>query len=471
MIAILTRFLIAIVFSIATSKVSNINWRNSLWLLISLVFIASFGILSVLFVVIISSVTFFVARNLAISQTKIILYAGVSLNILAVIASNYIQQLNDAWTLFVPITNTIINDKIIIVGLSFYAIQHIAYLFDVYANKVMAEKTYVNYLLASSFFSKIICGPISYYPLLSDQFKQTIHFKTFFWLGFNRMLLGLFKKMVLADRLDLSVSSIFDYTDVYPGFTVLAGAILYTLQLYFDFSGYCDIAIGGARMMGITINENFDFPLRSTSMTMFWRRWHKSLILFFTNYVFNPIAFKYRQFGKKGTALGIIFTFLISAIWHGFGLVFLLWATCHIFYLLVELFLFSNKSNEASLFKKFCYALVVLICLSISHLFFRSDSASAGIIKLCQVLNIPSFLPKQWMVEFFAPLAVGGHQINIFNFSISLLFISFTLLFERRIFKWATNNYFNPYYFVVMLLLIFVFGIFNQGERFIYMQF
>ncbi len=471
MIAILTKFLIAIVFSIAASKVSNINWRNGLWLLISLVFIASFGILSVFFVVIISSITFFIARSLHNRRAKITLYLGVSLNIFAVIASNYIQQLNNAWTLFVPMSNTVINDKIIIVGLSFYTIQHIAYLFDVYAIKVVAEKTYVNYLLTSSFFLKIICGPISYYPLLSNQFGQRVHFKTFFWLGFNRVLLGLFKKMVLADRLDLSVSSIFDYTDVYPGFTVLAGAILYTLQLYFDFSGYCDIAIGGARMMGITLNENFDFPLRSTSMTMFWRRWHKSLILFFTNYVFNPIAFKYRQYGKKGITLGIIFTFLISAVWHGFGIVFLLWASCHIIYLLVELFLFRNKPIEADLFKKFIYAIIVLICLSISHLFFRSDSASAGIIKLYQVFNIPTFLPKQWMVEFIAPLAVGGHQINIFNFSITILFILFILLFERRIFRWATYNYFNPFYFVIILLLIFVFGVFNQGERFIYMQF
>jgi alginate O-acetyltransferase complex protein AlgI len=471
MIAILIRFIVAIVFSIAVSRLADVNWRNRLWLLISLLFVGSFGILSVLFVVMISSLTFFVAKNIYIKNKQAMLYIGIAFNVLAIIASNYIQQINQGWCLLVPISNAVINSKIIIIGLSFYAIQHIAYLYDVYANKVTAEKVYINYLLASSFFPKIICGPIAYHPLLSNQFSQVIQFRTFFWLGFNRVLLGLFKKMVLADRLDLSVSSIFDYTDAYPGFTVLAGAILYTLQLYFDFSGYCDIAIGGARMIGLTLNENFDFPLRSTSMTLFWRRWHKSLILFLTNYVFNPIAFKYRQYGKKGVVLGIIATFLISAIWHGIGLAFLLWACCHIVYLLVELFLFNNRPVKHSLFMQFVRALIVLICLSISHLFFRSGCAAAGLIKLHQVLNIPLFLPSHWMPEFIAPLAVGGHQINIFNFSISILFIVFTLLFERRIFKWATGNYFNPYYFIVMLLLIFVFGIFNQGERFIYMQF
>jgi alginate O-acetyltransferase complex protein AlgI len=291
--------------------------------------------------------------------------------------------------------------------------------------------------------------------------------------GFNRFFYGILKKVLLADRLAPAVRSVFDHNDQYPGITILAGAVIFTIQLYFDFSAYCDMAVGLSRMLGVIIPENFNFPFRASSVTVFWRRWHMSLIGFFTQYVFYPLSYKLRRLGKHGNALAIVVVFALSSLWHGFGVVFVLWASCHITYLLMELYAYRSVNalqDRPNVISKFIHAMIVILMVAFSNIFFRSVNMTQS-ENLVSLLFGPDFFPENWAADFVAPLAVGGHQIDHFNFIITLVFTLYFLFLERRLFALASRSGPAYFYYFAGLLLLFLFGVFDSGERFIYMQF
>ena len=292
-------------------------------------------------------------------------------------------------------------------------------------------------------------------------------------IGFNRFLLGLFKKMVIADRLSPAVHSIFDFNDNYQGLTTLIGVYLFTVQLYFDFSGYTDMALGIAKMLGYDLKENFNLPLRSASVSEFWRRWHISLINWFTNYIYYPLVYRLRTYKKTAALTGILITFLVSGIWHGIGFTFLAWAICHILYLSFELFTkrfrvtLSEQLNHT--FYNISSIFIVFNAVCFSNIFFRAESFEKAIQLIKNLFS--NFFPDNWLRNFIAPLATGGHQIDEFNFFISILIMGIFLLFEKKINRFAINKKLNLLFITAFIILIFIFGIFNNGERFIYMQF
>jgi D-alanyl-lipoteichoic acid acyltransferase DltB (MBOAT superfamily) len=447
------------------------KWRSYLLLVASLAFIGCFNLLSLISIIALSAVNYFAGKINHQRKSALLYRSMVLFNGLAIILFNSGNSgfgiVNFKGVAFSP------GAFLIAVGISFYSLQHIAYQVDVYKRRIVAEGNFLDFLLLSSYFPKVIAGPLMLYQDLKPQFTFARPPMTTLISGFNRIALGFFKKMVLADRLGPSVSSVFDFNDDLPGLTIITSAVLFTLQLYFDFSGYCDIAIGISCLFGISLDENFYFPLRSTSVTVFWRRWHHTLIRFFTNYIFYPITFRLRNYEKPAVMLGIFITFFLSAIWHGVGLTFLLWGLCHIFYLFIELFV-NPVPNEKQQLKnnlvKSLYSLYVLVAVSFSHVFFRST----GMVECRHLLgNLFSrnFLPVEWDAGFFAPLAVGGHQAEYFNLSMTLLLIMTVLTFEKKIFHIFNGGRLHVVLTCILLLLIFVFGVFNSGERFIYMQF
>lgn len=218
------------------------------------------------------------------------------------------------------------------VGISFYIFMSMGYVIDVHRGDYKAEKNFINYLLFISFFPIILSGPIERASHLLEQFQLEKMKKICFRLttvkhGFLRMLWGYFMKMVLADRIAIVVKTVYGAPEQYGGGIIFLTACLYALQIYFDFAGYTNIAIGLSETLGISVMENFKRPYFAVSIADFWRRWHISLSSWFRDYIYIPLGGN-----RKGTVrkyCNIIVVFLLSGIWHGAGWTFILWGALH----------------------------------------------------------------------------------------------------------------------------------------------
>lgn len=231
-------------------------------------------------------------------------------------------------------------DLIAPLGISFYTFQSLGYIIDVYRNKVEPERNPINYAVFISFFPQILSGPIGRSNQLLPQFKKRhpIKYQNLLF-GAQRFMWGLFKKAVLADWLGLVVDGIYGNVRNNVGLPLLAAAVLYGLFIYLDFSAYCDMALGAAKMLGFDLLENFQAPYFATNMSGFWRRWHMSLTFWLTDYIFTPLVWSRwvnkLAFGKKWQdhaphfAANIIIVFLISGLWHGASINFLIWGGLH----------------------------------------------------------------------------------------------------------------------------------------------
>ncbi len=446
--------------------------RRYLFLLISsLILIAAYSFPSLLVLLLLAFLNYRLALLIQQKGNYGWYTIGLIMNIAAILLFNYFT--GSATALKIEWSEIHFNAAafILALGLSFYSIQHLAYLHDVYKRRILAEHDFLRLLCAVAFFPKISCGPV--YPV-QEMLPVLNHItvnKQQVQSGLKRFLLGLAKKIILADRLAPSVASVFDYESVYPGITNLLAATLFSLQLYFDFSGYSDMAVGTAAMLGISIRENFLLPLRSASVSEFWRRWHISLIHFFTTYIYYPFSYYWRKKGQWVTYAGIAITFVVSGIWHGIGATFLAWALCHVLYLWLELLTKKQRTLLVQKYAVFHFAGigVTFLLVSLSNIFFRSESFSQASSVLKTLFT--HFLPANWYADVFAPLAVGGQQTEYFNFIFSLLLAFLYLLCERKTEQWVKSDKHHLLYYFVVGLVLMLFGVFNAGERFIYMQF
>jgi alginate O-acetyltransferase complex protein AlgI len=458
-------FLLFAVCSVTLNYLLPQRFRSIFLLICSFVFIGYYNLESLAALIVFSFFNFYISRN--VTGNRILFMVGILLNAYAICMFNYFYASRQGLGFSYSAISFNMNSFIIALGLSFYSLQNIAYLTEVYFKRWQPELSLKNYMLYNSFFPKVISGPVLLPREFMPQIDRNAITREKLVSGFNRFLLGLFKKMVIADRLAPSVHSIFDFGDTNNGLTTLAGAYLFTIQLYFDFSAYTDMALGIARMLGYDLKENFNLPLRSASVSEFWRRWHISLISWFTNYIYYPLVYRIRRHKKAAAFAGIVATFLVSGIWHGIGLTFFLWACCHIIYLSVELI--SRNSGFNVKFPKIVSVFLVFNLVCFSNIFFRAGSFHTAIQLIKNLFR--DFLPQDWLSDFIAPLAVGGHQMDEFNFYATLFFTGMFLLFERKINAIASAEKLRVLFITGGLLLIFIFGIFNSGERFIYMQF
>jgi len=439
------------------------KFRTSLLIFSSFIFIGYFNILSLAFVLCFILFNFYSAFYT--SKFPIIYYLSLLLNGLSIVVYNYLAAIS-----FFNLSS--LHNGIIILGVLFYSLQNISYQTEVFFKRIQPEKSILNYTLYIAFFPKFTSGPI----MLPNEFIPQIEkpkTNQFFIEGFNRFLIGLVKKMVIADRLAPSVHSIFDFSDQYSGLTTLIGVYLYTIQLYFNFSGYTDMAIGISKMLGYDLKENFKFPFRATSITDFWRRWHISLMNFFSNYIYYPVAYYMRKHKKLAISIAITLTFLLSGIWHGLGIMFIVWAMCHILFMVYELYTKNFRLKLSQKINPLVYRIISifivfnLVCLS--DVFLRAHSINHALLLLQNIFT--DFIPISFLTDFIGPLAVGGHQEERFNFYIVLVFASVYLLFEKRIVNIVIKEKLNIGIIIFSVLLILLFGALSSTERFIYMQF
>ena len=237
------------------------------------------------------------------------------------------------------------------VGISFYTFQTLSYTIDVYNNKTPAQKHLGVFAVYVSFFPQLVAGPIERSNHLLPQFFKEHKFSyDRVKSGLQKMLWGFFKKLVIANNLAILVNGVYNNVDNYTGAALLVATIFFTFQIYCDFSGYSDIAIGTARVMGFELRENFKRPYFSKSIQEFWQRWHITLSSWFKDYLYIPLGGN--RVVKWKWYYNIIITFLLSGLWHGAEWTFIIWGALHGTYLVFSITLNSPKKYLSEINKK-----------------------------------------------------------------------------------------------------------------------
>ena len=268
------------------------------------------------------------------------------------------------------------------IGISFFTFQALSYVVDVYRGQVKAQKKLINVALYISFFPQLIAGPIVRYREINEQIESRRVTLDGFALGARRFIYGLSKKVLIANVLARGADALYklDVQGMTGGMAWLA-AILYTFQIYYDFSGYSDMAIGLGRMFGFTFSENFNYPYLSRSVREFWRRWHISLSTWFREYVYIPLGGNRR--GVARTYLNLLIVFLLTGVWHGAGITFILWGLYH------GLFQILERLGLGKILKKlgpfaFLYAFAVAV---FGWVLFRVEDAPAAFALMGRMLT------------------------------------------------------------------------------------
>lgn len=406
-------------------------------------------------------------------KNKLPLIAGISLNVLILVFFKCFAQLISPNAPFFSLLNSTEGKIIFPVGLSFYTLQNISYLVDTSKGLLAPEKNLGIFAVYVAFFPKILAGPIERGKKLLPQLaapenitSEDIH------TGTRLILFGLFKKLVIADRLLVFVNELFTHPGEYQGAILLAGIFFLSFQIYLDFSGYTNIALGIAKLLGINLTENFNRPYFSNNIVEFWNRWHISFSSWLRDYIFYPTR---RFFLKKtGKSLGFfslvvppVLAMLLSGLWHGSGWTFVVWGMYHAFFYTLVI-LRKNKSMQSEqkprLVIQIINILVNFIVLSIGWVFFKADSINTALIIFKNI-----FVRK---IDLMMLLDNTSH----FDFILALILLTAVITFECYAEVHPKTYEFKklPYLirwsiYLVMVLCISLFGIFQSGGNpFIY---
>ena len=259
------------------------------------------------------------------------------------------------------------------VGISFYTFQTLSYCIDVYRGNIKAEKHFGYYATFVSFFPQLVAGPIERPDNLLPQLRKEKEFdynKAVY--GLKLMAVGFFKKIVVADNLAYYVDMVYNDLSYYQGFALVLAAFFFTIQIYCDFSGYSDIAKGSAKLLNIDLMDNFKTPYFSTTIKEFWSRWHISLSSWFKDYVYIPLG------GNRCSRLrhyfNLLATFLVSGLWHGANITFVIWGGIHGLLQILEDIFHIKKNTKTYLFSWFIRVILVFMLMSITWVFFRASN-------------------------------------------------------------------------------------------------
>ena len=347
-------------------------------------------------------------------RKKMFLFIGIALDLLVLGYYKYAG-------FFVSILNGIMGKEIISIpqialpiGISFFTFQAISYIVDVYKGDTEASFKLVNVALYISFFPQLIAGPIVKYRDINRQIEQ----RNISWLGvsagFKRFVYGLGKKVLIANVLGLCADTIYSYDlNELDLVTAWIGALAYTFQIYYDFSGYSDMAIGLGKMFGFDILENFNYPYISKSITEFWRRWHISLGSWFREYVYIPLGGNRK--GKIRTYINLITVFFLTGLWHGAAFSYIFWGLYHGFFSVIERLGLKKLLDKSKIISTaYCFLIV-----NFGWVFFRSNGILNG-IKYITRMVAPwrdtglqpiiswNYLNRQTLIAFvFAVLGMG----------------------------------------------------------------
>ena len=365
-------------------------------------------------------------------------------------------------------------DVILPIGISFYTFQAISYTIDVYRSEISPTKDFFAFSSFISFFPQLVAGPIERATNLLPQFLKPRKFDySNAVVGMRQILWGFFKKLIIADNCAQLSNSIFDNYQDCNASLLLLGAIFFTFQIYGDFSGYSDIAIGTARLFGIKLMRNFNLPYFSRDIGEFWRRWHISLNKWFINYVYIPLGGSRCNKGKLIRNICIVF--FLSGLWHGANLTFIVWGmyNCIIIAFMITLNLSKKRSpiisenNFLPPLKEIGQILLTFCLITVGRVLFRSESiydAFDYIAQMCDasILSSPNF----------NDIEIGFSKIAYTLFFIFVLQFTEWIQRKREFGLDISNIKWQPVRWSIYIAIIFSFSIFSGGqESFIYFQF
>jgi alginate O-acetyltransferase complex protein AlgI len=366
------------------------------------------------------------------------------------------------------------------IGISFYVFMAISYIIDVYQNKTRAEKNLGIVALYLSFFPHLVAGPIMRAHELIPQFYKTYEFEALRVSdGLKLILWGLFKKVVIADRLALYVDLVYANPMNFDGFSFIVATFFFAIQIYCDFSGYCDIAIGCAQILGYNLSDNFNRPYSSKSILDFWRRWHISLYTWLRDYIYIPLGGS--RVPKPRYFINILAVFLISGIWHGANWTYVAWGLILGIFAIITIITTPMRSLFVRRICKF-KTLYEIICISITFcmvcfawIFFRSNSLKEAFYIISQILSS--------LFMGISPLSLKSiYSSIILSFGVKWILITGFFLFVlafihyiqphegiRQMFR-DRSPYFRLFFCYILIMLILYAGEIVP-RTFIYFQF
>ncbi len=305
------------------------------------------------------------------------LLIGVGYHVVVLIVFKYLTFIFSQFGIEIHIWNNSLP-----IGISFFSFQMISYLVDVYQKKADCQKCFFEIALYISFFPQLIAGPIVRYNTISHELNErNVTFEDMIQ-GMKLFIYGISKKVLLADYLAVIADSIFDYSLPVSVPTAWLGAVAYTLQIYYDFSGYSDMAIGIGRIFGFHFPKNFDYPYRAVSVTDFWHKWHITLSEWFRDYVYIPLGGN--RDGMAKWIRNMIIVWLLTGIWHGAKWTFWVWGAIYCVFLIGERIIGLNKKKKYSFIAN-VYTMFIVILLWV---IFRADDLKCGLIYICNMLGI-----------------------------------------------------------------------------------
>lgn len=361
-------------------------------------------------------------------------------------------------------THFSISSIILPVGISFFTFQTISYSVDVYRGKVKAVDNIVDFGFYVSFFPQLVAGPIvrawEFIPQLYKQYQLS---NKWFWWSVWLIMTGLFKKMVISDYLSVNlVDRVFDSPMMYSGMELLLGSYAYTLQIYCDFSGYTDIAIGVALLLGFRLPKNFDSPYKSSSITEFWRRWHISLSLWLRDYLYIPLGGNRK--GKVRQGINLMITMLFGGLWHGAGWMFVIWGVLHGFALLVDKLLIRLTHYLGVRIPKFLGRVFTFHFVTFTWIVFRSSDIDSFNLFIYRIQSAFAIYPLRYVLEqnaFVVFLIFIGFISHWFPQNLNQL-IKVTYIKSSIILKFI--------FIIVIAIIVFQFSLFDV-KPFIYFRF
>ena len=377
-------------------------------------------------------------------------------------------------------------DILLPVGISFYTFQALGYVIDVYRKDIPAEYNLFRYALFVSFFPQLVAGPIERSGNLMKQLKNVDKIKLFDYerivKGFMVMLWGFFLKVVIADRAAAAVNEIFENYYIYGSVELITGAVMFAIQIYCDFASYSTIAIGAARVMGITLMDNFDTPYFAMSVKEFWRRWHISLSTWFRDYLYIPLGGNRK--GKLSKYLNLMIVFLVSGLWHGANWTFIVWGGLHgVYQIIGELTRpLKDKLNkkmhvrtDAASYKGVKILLTfALTCFA--WIFFRADSIAAAFEYIARIFM--NFDPWALTTGFLYNIGLETQEMNILLISVGVMLVVDFLKYKRNLrfenIADHQNFWVRGAIMLSLITAVVIFGAYGysfDAQQFIYFQF
>lgn len=450
--------------------------QQNLFLLIVSLFFYSCWDWRFLFLLLFSiSLDFFLGNQIYIANNptkkKILLWLSIIVNLGALGFFKYYNFFIDNFTDFLSLFGFKGNNwalKIILpIGISFYTFHGLSYVIDIYKDKIKPIKSIIDYSLFVSFFPLLIAGPIERATHLLPQIQKKRNFSYSNTIsGFRQILWGLVKKVVIADNCAEYVNMLFDDPSSFSGSSLIMGTILFSFQIYGDFSGYSDMALGTARILGIELLQNFSYPYFSRDIAEFWRRWHISLTSWFRDYVYIPFG------GSRGSKFeqvrNVFLIFMLSGFWHGANWTFIFYGFINFLYFLPLLLLHRNRSHIKIVserdFKSSCKVLFEIVLtfgmVSFARIFFRSSSVEDAFFYISKIFTkslftFPEVFPKTVLAYVFLFICIEWCGRNN-NFAI-----------EKFGLGWSRSVRILFYYLLAFLVLYYS----GKEFQFLYFQF